>query len=311
MRQQVRVAGITAALCSAVGLASPAMAADVIGWYSRTDFNVALSQGNSDTLNVGLNGEVTRKWLRTEWKTRAIFTRNDVAEPTRRAVTRCVLPCDVVGTAVEESGPTVTKSEKIFGDTTFMRRVTERLFWNVAGSYERDKFAGLDSRVVGAVAAGYRWENRDKTGLLDLTVGPTYTSQSEVVDDPETENQFAGARFTATGSYKFGDTKNSTVSSELVVDENLQATGDLRANWVNRLTVAMGRRLALNLNAQFAYDNEPQLVELTVVRVTLTGNLLETQSKKQFSAKKLDATLSAGITITFSPGGSAARPGVN
>jgi len=310
MRQQVCVVGATALLC-ALSLSSPARAAEVPGWYSRTDFNAALTRGNSDTLNVGLNAEFTRKWLRTEWKTRAIFSRNDVSEPTRRAVSTCALPCDTVADARDEAGPNVTKSEKTFADSTFMRRVTERFFWNVAGSFERDKFAGLDSRAVAALGVGYRWENRDKSGLFDATFGPTYTTQKEVVDDPSTVNDFAGARFAATGSYKFGDTKGSTFSSQLVMDENLQDTADLRANWVNRLTVAMSQRLALNLSAQFVYDNQPQLVQLTIFRSNAAGNLVETQSRKDFAAKKLDATISAGITITFAPGGRASRPSVN
>jgi hypothetical protein len=311
MRQQVCVGGATAALLCALSLSTPARAAEVPGWYSRTDFNAALTRGNSDTLNVGLNAEFTRKWLRTDWKTRAIFSRNDVSEPTRRAVSTCVLPCDTVADARDESGPNVTKSEKMFADSTFKRRVTERFFWNAAGSFERDKFAGLDNRLVAFLGVGYRFENRDKTGLFDLTAGPTYTTQKEVIDDPETVNQFAGARVAATGDYKFGDTKNSTFSSQLVVDENLQDTADLRSNWVNRLTVAMGRRLSVNLSAQLVYDNQPQLVELTIFRTNVAGNLVETQSKKNFPAKKLDATISAGITITFSPGGVASRPGVN
>lgn len=308
MRQRVCVSCAAAALVGALSLASPAKGAEVPGWYSRTDFNAALSAGNSETFNIGLNGELTRKWLRTEWKTRAIFTRNDVAEPTRRAVT------DATGsltTARDESGPTVTKSEKIFADTNFMRRVTEGFFWNATGSYERDKFAGLDSRFTGVLGVGYRWQNRDQSGLLDLSVGPTYTTQKEVVDDPDTLNDFAGARFVASGSYKFGDTKASNLTSELIVDENLQDTADLRSNWLTRLTVAMARRLSLNLSLQLIYDNQPQLVDLTVYRRNLSGNLVETQNKLSFPAKELDTVLSAGITITFAPGGPASKPSVN
>ena len=47
--------------------------------------------------------------------------------------------------------------------------------------------------------------------------------------------------------------------SLLVVDENLNDTEDLRADWTNSLTVAMSERLALKTSLQVLFDNQPSL----------------------------------------------------
>ncbi|HLA77682.1 MAG TPA: DUF481 domain-containing protein [Vicinamibacteria bacterium] len=291
-----------------LGFGAQGFGAEVPGWYSSSDLSFALAKGNSETLNLGLNAQITRKWLRTSWKTDANFVRTDVHEPTRRAV--CTGTCDL-NLAEVELGPTQTKSEKAFVNSAFERRVTERFFWKVAGNFERDKFAGLDSRTSGAAGVGYMWRNLDSSKTLQADVAATYTDQKEVVPDPETEDSFAGVRFTVNAGFRFGDAKRSAYTSQLVVDENAQDTDDLRANWQNSLSVEMNRRFSVKLNLQFAYDNQPQLVELALFRRNVGGNLVETPTKFPARAEKLDTSVSASIVVNFSPGGPVSRPGTN
>ncbi len=306
MKQRFRVAGLAMATACILGLGARGWSAEVPGWYSSSDLSFALAKGNSETLNLGLNAQLTRKWLRTSWKTDATFVRTDVHEPTRRAV--CNITCDL-SLAEVELGPTQTKSEKVLVNSGFERRVTERFFWKIAGNFERDKFAGLDSRSSGAAGVGYMWRNLDSSKTLQADIAATYTDQKEVVPDPTTEDSFAGVRFTANAGFRFGDAKRSAYTSQLVVDENAQDTDDLRANWQNAISVEMNRRFSLKLNLGLAYDNQPQLVEFTLFRRNASGNLVETQSKFAARAKKLDTSVSASIVVNFSPGGPVSRPG--
>ncbi len=308
MKQRFRVAGMAVTAACILGFGAQGFGAEVPGWYSSSDLTFALAKGNSETLNMGLNTQITRKWLRTSWNTTGNFVRTDVHEPTRRAV--CTGTCGPSLTDVE-LGPTVTKSEKVFVNSAFERRVTERFFWKVAGGFERDKFAGLDSRSSGAAGVGYMWRDLDGSKTLQADVAATYTDQQEVVPDPTTEDSFAGVRFTVSGGYRFGDAKRSAYTSQLVVDENAQDTEDLRANWQNSLSVEMSKRFSLKLNVQFAYDNQPQLVELALFRLGTAGSLTEQQQKFNARAKKLDTSVSASIVVNFSPGGPASRPGGN
>jgi putative salt-induced outer membrane protein YdiY len=293
MKMPRRTLAVTAA-AAAVLLAAPAGAAVIPGWYSSTDLMFTLQRGNSQTLNLGINANVTRQWLRTAWKTNGSFVRQDVNEPTRRAIN-----------GVLESGPRVTKSEKLFVNSNLERRITERFLWNVGGSAERDIFAGLKRRLLGQVGVGYLWQKPDNTSKFQLGVAGTYTDQEEVVDDPDTENQFAGARLTAEGEARFGDRKQHVFNSTLVVDENLQQTDDTRFNWQNSVAVSINQKLALKFGVTLAYDNLPQLVEFDEFTRLPTGQLLETGRKIPGRAEKLDTTATVSLVINFAPGNQA------
>jgi putative salt-induced outer membrane protein YdiY len=287
MKRTIRAASLAAVLAT---LAAPAGAATVPGWYSSTDLSFGLQRGNSKTLNAGLNTNITRQWLRTAWRTNGSFVRNDVSEPSRIAT-------GTVGNFSTDFGPTVTKSEKVFVNSDLERRVTERFFWNVAGNFERDQFAGLDSRVIGAAGIGYLWQKPDNSGLFRAGIAGTYTKQTETIDDPDTEDQFAGVRFTADGEKRFGDRKQNTFTSNLIVDENVQDTDDLRFNWQNALSVSMNQRLALKVGVQAAYDHQPQLVDFDLI-VPAGAQAVKVQAP----AEKLDVGVTVSLVINFQPG---------
>lgn len=283
------------AVLGLLAAASPGHAAVVPGWYSTTDLMFAMATGNSQTFNLGVNLDVTRQWLRTEWKTTATFQRTDVNEPGRRAI-------GTPGSFTFETGPSVTKSEKLFFNTVVNRRITERFLWNAGGSLERDIFAGLRLRSLGQLGVGYLWLKPDNSNKFQVGVAGTYTSQDDVEDDPTTENQFFGVRFTADDETRFGDRQQHVFTSLLVVDENLQDTDDLRFNWNNGLSVAINNRLSLKLGLQFAYDHLPQLVDFDLFLRTPGGLLVETGETVPGRAEELDTTASVSLVINISPG---------
>jgi putative salt-induced outer membrane protein YdiY len=260
-----------------------------------------MSEGNTRTNTLGVKADLTRNWLRTSWRNTASFVRTSVGEPTRRAIGTSAANAQL------EHGPRITKAEKVFADSNFMRRVTERFYWNVGGTFDRDRFAGLNSRVLGKAGIGYIWENRDNA-RFSTGAAATFTSQDDVIDDPETENQFAGVQVTAEGERRFGDQNQHVFSSGLVADQNLQDTDDLRFNWDNSLAVAMTRRLALKVGLVLGYDNLPQLVEFPLFLQTAQG-LTETQIRIPGRAEKLDTTATVSLVINLTPGPSGARPG--
>ena len=283
MKRTIRALSLAAV---AAALAAPAGAATVPGWYSTTDFSFGLQRGNSKTLNAGLNTSLTRQWLRTAWKTNGSFVRNDVSEPSRVA-------SGVPGNFTTDFGPTITKSEKVFVNSDLERRLTERFFWNVAGNFERDEFAGLERRVIGAVGVGYLWQKPDNSGLFRAGLAATYTSQKETNPDPDTEPEFAGARLTLDGEKRFGDRKQNQFASNLIVDQNVQDTDDLRFNWQNSLSVAMNQRLALKVGVQAAFDNQPALVDFDLPG--FDDPVLD-------FAEKLDVGVTVSLVINFQPG---------
>ena len=319
MSKPFRFAAVGAAAMGLfLAVATPSQAAVIPGWYSTTDLSAVVSEGNSDTITVGATVNLRRVWLRTSWTTVASYTRNDVRDPQRFAV--------ISGpSAAVEEGELVAKSEKVFANTNFERRVTERFFWNLGGTYERDKFAGLNSRLTGVAGIGMLWQNTNGDGFIKLGVAGTYTGQDEVVDDPETENQFAGIRGTIDGEKRFGDQKQHVFTSNLIADLNLQQTDDLRLNWQNSLAAAISQKLQLKIGLTLAFDNAPALVDLPVAvalpgggfrdaeaadiaRITAGNDIRIVEGKLATPAEKLDVTFTASIVINFGPGGGAARP---
>jgi hypothetical protein len=199
-----------------------------------------------------------------------------------------------------DSGPRVTKSEKLFFNSDLERRITERVFWNVAGSVERDIFAGLRHRETGAIGIGYLWQKPDNSSLFRMGVAATYTNQEEVEPDPadpDKPNPFAGVRVTLDGEKRFGDRKQNQFTSNLIVDENVQDTDDLRFNWQNAISVAMNQRLALKLGAQVAYDHQPQFIDIPLFSPS-GADLGQVAGR----ADELDVSVTMSIVINFQPG---------
>lgn len=289
MKRSFRAASLGLGLLVAAA-AIPAQAATVPGWYSSTDLSFVMARGNSNTMNFGINANLTRQWLRTAWRNNGTFVRSDVAEPTQIAV-------GTPGDFTVEPGDSVTKSERLFFSSDLERRVTERFFWNVTGNVERDVFAGLDYRTSGAAGVGWLWQKPDNSSLFRAGIAATYTAQEEVIDDPETEDEFAGVRLTLDVEKRFGTTLQNSFTSNLIVDENIQDTDDLRFNWQNGLAVAMNQRLALKVGVGLLYDNQPQLVEVAL----LTVNGVES-GQVPARAKELDVAVTASIVINFQPG---------
>jgi Protein of unknown function, DUF481 len=289
MKRSFRAASLAVGLLVAA-TAIPAQAGTVPGWYSSTDLSFVMARGNSKTMNLGITADVTRQWLRTAWRNNGSFVRSDVAEPSQTAV-------GAPGDFSVETGPSVTKSERLFFKSDLERRFTERWFWNAAGNVERDVFAGLDYRAAGALGVGYLWQKPDNSGLFRAGLAGTYTSQEEVINDPETEDSFVGARLTLDGEKRFGDRLQNTFTSNLIVDENLQDTEDLRFNWQNGLAVAMNQRLALKFGVGLIFDNQPQLVDVPL----FSAGGIEL-GRVAARAEELDIAVTASIVINFQPG---------
>ena len=319
MWRPIRFAAVSAAaMALLLACAAPGSAAAIPGWYSSTDLTAVVAHGNSDTINVGATVNVRRMWLRTSWTNTLSFSRNDVRDPQRTAV--------ISGnSATLGTGEFTAKSEKLFANSNFERRVTERFFWNLGATGERDKFAGLNSRLTGVAGVGMLWQSTQGDGFVKAGVAGTYTAQNEVIDDPETENQFAGVRFNLDGEKRFGTESQHAFTSNLIVDENVQQTDDLRANWQNALAAAISQKMQLKVGVQLAFDNAPALIDYPasvalggglfreaeaadIARVVPSGDVRVIENKLVAPAKKLDATFTVSVVINFGPGGRAGRP---
>ena len=151
---------------------------------------------------------------------------------------------------MKESTKTVT-AEKFDGRGRYERNLNSRTFWYGNMGWERNTFAGVQNRYFGGGGVGNTWANRARL-LFKTSYGLSYILQNDVVTVVDATNTFAGVQ--ASYDYQQEMTENSTFTSVLVADENLDELGDLRVDLVNAIAVGMTSRLALKLSWQVLYD---------------------------------------------------------
>ena len=292
------LAATAALLCAP----SPVRAqAKPVGWTTTANLSGVFTDGNSAGSSFGFKARTERNWLRTQYFLEGGGIRQSATDITRYAV----------GTpgsfTVTDTETTSTKAENYFAETGFMRRVTESFFWELGGGFKRDLFSGVEELWSGRAGVGYFWTDRSAQDLK-LGVAATYNHQKEKVDDPATKDQFAGARFTADYSAKFGTSKQSQFQSKLALDENLQVTDDFRSSWDNTLTVSMTRKLALQLGGKWNYRNLPALQEIPLYLVAPTPGA-STNLKAYAPYKKSDVWFTVSLVLSWGPAGpSGAKP---
>jgi len=155
---------------------------------------------------------------------------------------------------VFEVRDTALSAESYFLSGRFDRKVSERVFWFAGGGWNRNRFAGIQNRYEAAGGVGNLWVDSDRVKFrTDYAL--SYTREDDVVRAPDTRDTFAGFRFSWKFEHKLG--ANATFGNELILDENLNDTSDLRGDLINSVAVSMSRRLALKVTLQSLYDHQP------------------------------------------------------
>ena len=285
----------------AAGAGTAAAQPRPVGWTTTANLSGVFTGGNSQASSFGFKARTERNWLRTQFFLDGGGIRQAAVDEVFYAVGT---PGDFT---VTDLSTTSTKAENYYAATGFERRVTERFFWNLGGDFKRDLFSGVEELWSGSAGIGYFWTNRTSQDLK-LGLAATYNSQKETVPDPATKDNFAGARFTADYGVKFGTEKLSSFTSKLAFDENLEVTEDFRSVWDNALTVAVNRRLALQLGAKWAYRNLPALREVDLFAIQ-PGAGVGAIGKVFVPYQKSDVWLTVSLVLTWGPAGpSGAKP---
>lgn len=280
----LRALGLGAALALA---ASPLTAQDderELGWFRTAELSFVLTSGNAESSTLGLSGEIRRVWERSEFRFDAGGVRTSSSRSTRSAV-GSVADFDLV----EDSDSEVT-AERYFARGRYDRIVSERVFAFGGAGWERNTFAGFDSRISLVAGVGNTWVERDDAHFK-TDLGLTFTVQDDVTGS-DTQS-FAGLR--AGWDYRNQLTETTELKSLLVLDENLDETDDLRADFTNSLTVAMSEALALRTSLKLLWDNLPSLVGVPLEQPagTPTGETV------LVPLDKLDSQFTVALVLNF------------
>jgi len=252
---------LAAALMSLAGW-NPARAQDAPSpgtakWSDVAEFGYVATAGNSETATLGFKNTLGRKWDKTSFELKTGGVRAETTTTTRTAV----------GTGpgsftVFENSDTALSAESYFLSGRFDRKLSERVFWFAGGGWSRNRFTGIQNRYEAAGGVGNLWVDSDRIKFrTDYAV--SYTKEDDVVRAPNVRDTFAGFRFSSKFERKLG--ANTTFGNELVLDENLNDTSDLRGNLINSVAVSMSRRLALKVSLQSLYDHQPAFREIDLL----------------------------------------------
>lgn len=284
------------ALCAlaVTGLASPDEARGqeeevdpaTLRWVFKGDFSAVFARGNAESATFGIGATAHRKWERDELKFEAGFVRVATGTIVRRAV----------GTegdfTVERDVTTATTAENMFARGRYDRKFSDRWFGYTAGDWNRNTFAGIESRFVVALGAGTQWIDTDRTEFhTDYAL--TWTFQQDVVENPDLATSFGGLRL----GYDFRQDLTSTTefTSRLVFDQNLDETDDRRVEWGNALTVDINDILALKPSLLLQWRNLPSLGEVPL----FTAGGVDTGTTVLAPLRKLDTTFTLALVLTL------------
>ncbi len=223
------------------------------GWFFEGKVAGLWAGGNSESFTIGVGATLKRIWTNSELRLDAGGNQTESALTTRTAV----------GNASAYEVKEVTKTDKT-AELFYARGKYDysfsEYFYALGGlDWLRNKFAGTDSRFLVALGLGNTWaKEEDIRFKTDYSF--TYTFQSDVVENPLTNNKFPGVRFSYDFWYKL--TASTEFESIFITDWNLDNTEDVRIDFTNSLPITISEMFTLKPTLQLLWRNEPALTEV-------------------------------------------------
>ena len=250
-----------------------------LGWTDVAEFTFVLTSGNASSSTLGLKTTLEHQWEEALVHLAAGAVRAE-SSTTIRAATGTTGDFQVI-----ERTDTEKTAENYFIQARLDRSLTESAYLLGGLGWARNTFAGIKNRYDVVAGAGRAWaDSEDRRFKTDL--GFTYTVQNDVSEGPGADDSFGGLR--ATLDFFRSVTSTTDFSSQLVVDENLSDTDDLRTDWTSSVTVAMSENLALKASFQIRHDNLPALVDVPLGTDSVLVPL-----------QKSDRTLTLALVVDF------------
>lgn len=256
-----------------------------IAWENATELSFVSASGNASSSTLGLKSALSGASGPHAFKVELGGIRGETDVVTRTAT----------GTA---SDFTVTESRtsQLTAESYFARARYDRSFlfaFGFAGfGWDRNTFAGVANRYAVVAGLGRTWIDGE-AGRLKTDVGATYTIQKDVDPAPGADDGFGGVRLSFDAMRRLSATVG--YASVLLVDENVEDRGDLRADWTQSVSMALSEALALKTSFQLLFDNRPALVSVPLVG----GGGAPTGTNVLAPGEELDTVLTVALVITL------------
>jgi putative salt-induced outer membrane protein YdiY len=242
-------------LVAQLALPDHAAAQDETGaytWENSTELSFVSTGGNASASTLGLKSALSATGGQNAFKIEVGGIRS---ETTFRILT-------ATGTATDFTVNKTTNSQ-LTAENYFARGRYDRAFASVfaftGAGWDRNTFAGIHNRYAFVAGLGKAWVDSE-TGRIKTDIGLTYTIQKDVDPAPGADEEFGGVRLGVDAMRRLST--SAEFSSTLIVDENVEVTDDLRADWINSLSVSLSERLSFKTSLQLLYDKQPSLLSV-------------------------------------------------
>ena len=263
---------ILVALTFATVIASPVAAQEPITWEGATELSFVSTGGNASSSTLGLKAALTGKKNANVFRLEMGGVRSETGTTTRTATGT------IASHTINETTVSLVTAASYFAKGRYDREFGQMFAFTGAG-WDRNTFSGIQNRYALVAGVGRTFVDGDN-GHLKADVGATYTIQKDVDPAPGADEGFGGLRFGLDAKRKLSET--AEYLSALTVDENVEDTKDLRADWTHSIAVALSERLALKTSVQLLYDNQPSLLGVPLVDAggLPTGSMVSTPGDK-------------------------------
>lgn len=271
---------------------------ETIGWTNSTDFSLVATYGNSKTETLGLRNLLQYHWAEARYSLRIEGVRSKTADD--KFVQILEIPEDPANANPEDFIVLVEPEkeidvEKYLIENIYYRQVSERTFWNVGFTWDRNEDANIRNRYVGFGGLGNIWWDRSDLHF-DTSYGLSYTDRKEKEPDPEKDSEFLGVRLAWNFSYEVAN--NTTLGNNWTANISLSDPSDWNFDTTSSLAVAINRHLALKVSLQWLFNGRPALEDFDVVALLPEGvevNFGDVELRKE----KLDTVLTTSIVLSF------------
>jgi len=269
---------------SAVGAAAAAENKGLLGpWKATAELSYVVTGGNTSTSAFSLGTSFTRKWTNDSLLFKTYILQSNSTTTTRTA-RGTETDFDIIEKKVHRL---IAENYLLAGQ--YDRRISKKLLGQVGLNWDRNRFAGLDNRVMITTGFGYAWVEAKRT-QVKTDAGLTYTLRQYVGQDMAS---FAGFRFNLLAVQKI--LENSSVSTQFMFDDNLKKMDDWRFDSTNSVTASISKSLALKTSLRMIYTHVPALQGLALF--DLEG--LPTGLFVFVPLKKFDTFFTTSLVINF------------
>jgi len=252
-------------------------------WKATAELSFVVTGGNTSTSAFSLGTSFNRKWTND-----ALLFKSYILKSNSTTTTRTAQGTETDFNIIEAKVHRLVAENYLLAGQ-YDRRISKKLSGQAGLSWDRNRFAGVEDRVMFTTGFGYAWVEKARTQIR-TGGGLTYTLRQYV---GQSMASFAGLRFSILADRKI--LENSSVSTQFVLDDNLKRMDDWRFDWTNSVSASISKSLALKISIRLLYTHVPALQSLALF--DLEG--LPTGLFVQVPLKNLDTLMTTSIVINF------------